>query len=61
MSGTRRRAPLASKAGLPELAQRLQVRLARTPTAVEWDVLAEVREEMGDLDGALTAARAAER
>jgi tetratricopeptide (TPR) repeat protein len=45
---------------LPELAQRLQLRVARTPTAVEWDMLAEVREEMGDLDGALAAARAAE-
>jgi tetratricopeptide (TPR) repeat protein len=65
--GERRREVWSAAAGaarqqgtLPALAERLQSRLTRSPAAVEWDVLAEVREEMGDLDGALTAARAAE-
>ena len=47
------------RGALPELAQQLQLLIARTPTSVEWDVLAEVRDEMGDLDGALAAARSA--
>lgn len=33
--------------------------LARAPGVVEWDLLGQVREEMGDLDGALDATRRA--
>jgi tetratricopeptide (TPR) repeat protein/HEAT repeat protein len=42
---------------LPELAETL----ARDPGPVEWDVLGQVRDELGDLEGALEAARAAAR
>ncbi len=34
--------------------------LAKTPGLVEWDLLGQVREELGDLDGALNATRKAE-
>jgi tetratricopeptide (TPR) repeat protein len=40
---------------LPALAEAL----ARAPGPVEWDVLAQVRDELGDLEGALEAARRA--
>jgi tetratricopeptide (TPR) repeat protein/HEAT repeat protein len=42
---------------LPELAQAL----AREPGPVEWDVLGQVRDELGDLEGALDAERRAAR
>jgi tetratricopeptide (TPR) repeat protein len=35
--------------------------LAKAPGPVEWDLLGQVREELGDLDGALTATRKAEK
>ena len=40
---------------LPELSRELE----RDAGAVEWDVLSQVRDELGDLEGALTAARRA--
>jgi tetratricopeptide (TPR) repeat protein/HEAT repeat protein len=40
---------------LPELAETL----ARDPGPVEWDVLGQIRDELGDLEGALDAARRA--
>jgi tetratricopeptide (TPR) repeat protein len=42
---------------LPALASEL----ARAPGALEWDVLAQVRDELGDLEGALAAALRAAR
>jgi tetratricopeptide (TPR) repeat protein/HEAT repeat protein len=35
--------------------------LARAPGPVEWDLLSQVREELGDLDGALAATQTAHR
>jgi cytochrome c-type biogenesis protein CcmH/NrfG len=35
--------------------------LARAPGPVEWDFLSQVREELGDLDGALAATQTAQR
>jgi tetratricopeptide (TPR) repeat protein/HEAT repeat protein len=43
------------RGALPALAGEL----ARAPAAVEWEVLSQVRDELGDLEGALEAARRA--
>jgi tetratricopeptide (TPR) repeat protein len=44
-----------ARSALPELAHELE----RAPGPVEWDMLGKVRDALGDLEGALTATRAA--
>lgn len=47
------------RALLPEVAAELARAVERSAGVVEWDVLGQVRDELGDLEGALEATRAA--